>query len=852
MKNIFKKLVPVLLIIMLFISPTNHILGFEEKEAKIVRVGLYEMEGFQYYDEYGGLSGYNIDYLNLLSLITGWEYEYVEVADFQDGCNKLLDKKIDLLAPAMWTEQRSMLFSYSENSFGVEYTVLVTNRDNVQLFYEDFESYNDLNIAVVKDYPLTEYFIQFMEEKDFSANLVYYDTVEGARNALNGERVDALVTSIMDMNDSQKLLAKFAPQSFYYLTWQGNDAFLESLNAAMARIQNTYPTFLEELLNRHYPIYSAQYFSKEEQEYINTHDTIRVAYVDDRRPLSFKNKEGELDGISREIFDRIAQITGLDFEYVALPSGPITYDYFWNHDIELITAVEYNSVNINSSGILLSSPYLSSKKMMVSKKGFEFDLEGDYKIAVVSGSQTLHKVINGKYPNMEIVDYNTIEECFDALYNDEVDLLIQNQYVVDSIMARPQYSELVVVPIEGLDDDLCFSTVVSLHGEDAMSEEESLLLTSILNKAISQLSDDELDSIIVSETLSNQYELTIADFLFNYRFTVMAILFALLFAVTFLIYVYNIKSKERKAKEKEAKQMLLQQRRYQTILDCSEDMIYEISLNGETNIGSDRIKEKFGWEIPGQVEDLDFSKAMQILHVHPEDEPRFRQTILGGGEGATDELLVRIRKEDGEYLWCRVTRTLLLDDDGSLVSILGKISDVDDEVKEKERLKLKSRTDPLTGLLNKIAYKKEVENYLSQGSAKGAAFLFVDMDYFKEINDRLGHEIGDTVIKDTAKKIQLLFANFDLVSRFGGDEFCVFVKDIPKETLIDKLQFANKKLEEIYSSGDASVTLSASIGAVYCGKDVATYDELFEAADQAVYQAKDQGRNCSVIKDLNE
>lgn len=824
----------------------------EVKAVETVRIGFYEMDGFQYYDEFGGLCGYNIDYLNLLSSITGWKYEYVPVKDFQDGCELLLDKQIDLLAPAMWTEERDQLFSYSELSFGTEYTVLVTNKDTSQLFYEDYENFSGLDVAVVTNYPLSEYFVSYMHKHDFSANLIYYDTVEAAREALRKEQVDALVTSIMDVNDSQKLLARFEPQEFYYLTWKGNEEFLTTLNKAMERVWNTHPTFFGELLSKHYPIYTTQFYSREEQEYIAKRDAIRVAYIDDRKPLSFTNDQGELDGISREIFDKIAELSGLKFEYVALPSGDITYDYLLDNQIELITGVEYNSENNNSKEFLLSSPYLSSQKLMVRKRDFVLDLEGKNKVAEVSGFQTLKTVLNGKYPNMEIVNYISIEECFNALNSGEVDLLIQNQYVVDRIMACPRYDDFVVIPMEGLSDQLCFSAIVSLYGKEAMGEEEGLLLISILNKTISQLSEDEMDSIIIKETLENQYDLTLVDFLYNYRFTIAVMFFAILFAITFLIYVYNIKAKERNAKAKEARNMLLQQRRYQLVMDCSEDLIYEISLKGETNIGSDRIKEKFGWEIPRQVDELDISKAMEMLHVHPEDAAIFRQTIHGNGGGNTDELLLRIGKTDGSYIWCRLTRTLLMDDDGSMVSILGKIVDVDGEVKERERLELIARTDPLTGLLNKVAFREAVEEYLKQNSTMGVAFLFMDMDYFKDVNDKLGHEKGDEVIKETARKIQLHFANVDLVSRFGGDEFCVFVKDIPKETLIDKLEFANKRLKNTYFFGNLSVTISASIGGAYCLKEGVTYNKLFEVADAAAYEAKDCGRDCFVIKEIKE
>ena len=76
------------------------------------------------------------------------------------------------------------------------------------------------------------------------------------------------------------------------------------------------------------------------------------------------------------------------------------------------------------------------------------------------------------------------------------------------------------------------------------------------------------------------------------------------------------------------------------------------------------------------------------------------------------------------------------------------------------------------------------------------------------------------------------------------------MKDIPKATLIDRLQFAIKKMEEVYTYDGVSVKISASIGAAYCKKSTIGYKELMDAADSAAYQAKDRGRNCYVIRDV--
>lgn len=819
-------------------------------EEDIVRVGIYQMEGFHAYNEYGELEGYCIDYLNVLAGITGWEYEYVEVSDFVDGCDKLLAGEIDLIAPAMMSEARKANFAYSELDFGTEYSVLITTQDREDLYYEDYECFGNLRIAVLTDYPLTEYFINYTAIHDFSSELVYYDTIEESREALEYGEVDAVVTSIMDMGEDDKLLARFTPQPFYFLTGKYDTKFLSELNVAMSQVQNTYPTLLDQLLINYYPVYEEQFYTRYELEYIKNADVLRVAYVADRRPLSFTNDDGELDGISRAVFDKIAVVSGLTFEYVELPEGEITYDYLQEQEIDLITGVEYNSTNMNSKGILLSRPYVSARKVMVSRPEFEYDETKTYKLAVATGSQTVKTVLSNRYPNLELVDYDNISDCFEALYMGEVDMLIQNQYVVDAILAKPIYSTFKVVPIDGLEDELCFSTIVDLNGNYGMTEEESTLIISILNKTISQISDSEMDNMVMRETVENQYELDSFDFVYNYRFTIMTIA-AVFVIISVLAVIYSREKKKRdKILEEEAKRTALQQRRYKTIVDCSEDLIYEISLNGESSIGSDKIRKKFGWEIPNEVGELDFKKAMEILHIHPDDEQTFRQTMLSNGVGKFDEQVLRMGKANGEYIWCRVYRTLLMDDNQNVVSILGKIVDVDEEIKEKMQLEHKSRTDMLTGLLNKQTFEKEVRDYVENHTTNSSCFVFIDMDHFKDINDKFGHSVGDQVIRETAKKIQLLFANFDLVGRFGGDEFCVFVKEIPRDTLIDRLRFAVKKMEQEYAYEGGAVKISASIGAAYCKKEHIGYKEFMDVADAAAYQAKDNGRNCYIIRDV--
>ena len=150
------------------------------------------------------------------------------------------------------------------------------------------------------------------------------------------------------------------------------------------------------------------------------------------------------------------------------------------------------------------------------------------------------------------------------------------------------------------------------------------------------------------------------------------------------------------------------------------------------------------------------------------------------------------------------------------------------------------KRDSYTGLYTKCAFENLCKEYLSLAEEEGFAIVFLDMDHLKQLNDTCGHLTGDRAIADIAKKMQVHFSNLDVISRFGGDEFAVLVKDITLDILNDKLKWLLRKVRTTYEG----VEVTSSIGAVYCEEGPYDYYELMTIADRALYQAKDCGRNC--------
>lgn len=221
--------------------------------------------------------------------------------------------------------------------------------------------------------------------------------------------------------------------------------------------------------------------------------------------------------------------------------------------------------------------------------------------------------------------------------------------------------------------------------------------------------------------------------------------------------VMLFKQREHRLQKEEEQRLLLQQKRYQLVLDNSDEMMYEIGICEASDIISDRVYEKFGWRIPKQSKNLDAQILMKIWHVVSEDEPQVRLLYDRiTKQGRSGRIVVRMQKSDGEFLWCAVTGFPLYDAQQQLVSIVGKIEDVDRETKIRKQLEQESRTDSMTGLVNKSAFATETIRYLRQNTAMNTAIIFIDMDYFKEVNDTMGHSMGDHVICDMAQKLQII------------------------------------------------------------------------------------------------
>ena len=162
-----------------------------------------------------------------------------------------------------------------------------------------------------------------------------------------------------------------------------------------------------------------------------------------------------------------------------------------------------------------------------------------------------------------------------------------------------------------------------------------------------------------------------------------------------------------------------------------------------------------------------------------------------------------------------------------------------------KKLKSKAETDLLTGLLNKVSTEQAIQDYIDTvGEEETGMFILFDIDNFKHINDSMGHAFGDEVLSTVGKELPTIYRTTDIVGRLGGDEFAVFLKDIPNENVMHHMADTTVNFFRNFKAGEyTKYSATASIGASMFPKDGRSFEELYKAADQAVYKAKKNGRN---------
>jgi diguanylate cyclase (GGDEF)-like protein/PAS domain S-box-containing protein len=282
--------------------------------------------------------------------------------------------------------------------------------------------------------------------------------------------------------------------------------------------------------------------------------------------------------------------------------------------------------------------------------------------------------------------------------------------------------------------------------------------------------------------------------------------------------------------------------RYRTILAEIEEGYYEVDLAGSFNFVNNATCRQLGYTKEELI-------GMNYLAYVPKEEAKgiykAWNKVYRTGKPLKSYPFTCIRK-DGTQIFLESSVSPLRNNEGKVIGFRSISRDVTEHRPFEQKLAEMATHDPLTGLPNRILLSDRftIALALSRRTRNRLAVLMLDLDRFKTVNDSMGHDVGDQLLKAVGKRLASTMRKSDTVARIGGDEFVLVLPQIPQAN--EAAKFAQRILDDFrepFVCDDRRLSITTSIGVAVCPEDGKDIESLLKNADTAMYWAKEQGRD---------
>lgn len=289
----------------------------------------------------------------------------------------------------------------------------------------------------------------------------------------------------------------------------------------------------------------------------------------------------------------------------------------------------------------------------------------------------------------------------------------------------------------------------------------------------------------------------------------------------------------------------ISEERWKFALEGADEGVWDWNLQTDEVFRSARWHEIYGYaenEVGNTAQD-----GRKLIH--PDDLTRAieeTQVYLQGNTGKFASEF-RLRCKDGSWKWT-LSRGMVVESDaeGKPLRMIGTHTDISDRKNVEAQIYELAHYDSLTGLPNRLLFMDRLHQEIRKAKRSGnsLALIFLDLDRFKEVNDALGHDKGDQLLKEAAQRLSSCVRASDTVARLGGDEFTIILKNLSNSMSLENVaQNILARLSEPFQLGAEVIYLSTSIGITIYPTDALDAEILLKNADQAMYAAKDEGKN---------
>ncbi|HEY8219146.1 MAG TPA: EAL domain-containing protein, partial [Methylobacter sp.] len=568
-------------------------------------------------------------------------------------------------------------------------------------------------------------------------------------------------------------------------------------------------------------------FTPEEQAWLQAHPVIRVGIDRDFAPYEWIDAKGNYVGLSADYIALIEQRLGVKLEIVKDKSWAEILEMAQRGELDMISNA--NKTPERERYLFFTEPYLNTPAIIISdsSNGFIGTLDRlNGKRVTLERSYFMQELLMHDHPEIQLALAENIHDALNMVSSGRADA-----YIGDA--ASTNYA----IQKEGK-LNLSFSGETNYKNHHSMAATKANPeLASLLVKALASIPQPEKNAI-QNRWMSLKYEPGVK--------TETALLYstATLLLLAFIV-TWNMRLRREICKRKKVEE---EQRMAASVFESTQEGI--LITDAKRNI-------------------IDMNPAFSIITGYSRDEVLGKKpSLLKSGLHDTsfyENMWQAIdcqgywrgevwnRKKGGEIFAEWLTISAVADQQGKITHYIGTSSDITQLKAQERKLELMAHYDPLTGVPNRILFADHMHLAFAQTKRDNClmAVGYLDLDGFKPVNDRLGHEAGDQLLIEIALRIKNALREGDTIARLGGDEFVFLLLGLHK---VEDCEATLHRLLEVIRSPvilkNQTVSVSASIGISIFPEDNTDPDTLLRHADQAMYQAKQEGKNCFHIYNL--
>ncbi len=508
-----------------------------EEGNKTVRVGYFPYANFQEGSSGEHKQGAGYEFLQKISYITGWKYEYV-YASFKECLDMLEDGEIDLLGSVSYTPERAESIDFSTYAEGTERYWIYTREDHMDLTTGDLKQMNGCRIGAADGSYQKELLEKWLDSNQIQAEVVACKGYDEMIEKLDADELDALVIPALSVNSDFIAIANIGASDCYFGVSKSRPDLLKELNSALEEINNTEADYSSELYARYEGKAAINYaLNKEEKQWLDAHEnTIRVGYLKNNLPFCGE-ENGKLTGILGTVLDTVQEKYKITIKAVPCSTGVEMNEALQSGKIDIAGPIIQDFYTQEQFQVVLTDEIFDITPVVIYKgKEYSNSLSA---IAATETSLYSKLMVSRLFPDAEIKLYDTQEECLEAVANGKV-----GATVIPS-------SKINLLNESSLTKSLSFAEMAKRQELGMFTTRGNRRAATIINKAIEQ-SSNILNGVVLAQNSVSEKKMSLQDVFAEYAGFVTGVSFVIVFVLLLLVYSLFVSRKKQMEALKEA------------------------------------------------------------------------------------------------------------------------------------------------------------------------------------------------------------------------------------------------------------------------------------------------------------